>query len=124
MATISSCHTEAGMQGPWLSADETSSALQLLTAVRQLVVSERICLVLPLPDKEAPLSSLLGVFDAVCLETSRLHERSELVTLLTARQALGRVPRGRRHPALRARQGVRQGLRVHDARAELPQAWA
>jgi len=42
------------MQGPWLSADETSSALQLLTAVRQLVVLERICLVLPLPDKEAP----------------------------------------------------------------------
>ena len=27
------------------------------------------------------MSSLLGVFDAVCLETSRLHERSELVTL-------------------------------------------
>lgn len=54
MATISSCHTEAEMQGPWLSADETSSALQLFTAVRQLVVLERICLVLPLPDKEAP----------------------------------------------------------------------
>lgn len=54
MATISSCHTEAGMQGPWLSADETSSALRLLTAVRQLVVPERICLVLPLPDKETP----------------------------------------------------------------------
>ncbi|AKT49070.1 hypothetical protein ADJ70_09180 [Olsenella sp. oral taxon 807] len=40
------------------------------------------------------MSSLLSVFDAVCLETSQLHERSELVTLLTARQALGRVPAG------------------------------
>ena len=91
MATISSCHTEAGMQGPWLSADETSSALQLLTAVRQLVVPERICLVLPLPDKEAPLSSLLGVFDAVCLETSQLHERSELVTPVLCGESGGRL---------------------------------
>ena len=27
------------------------------------------------------MSSLLSVFDAVCLETPQLHERSELVTL-------------------------------------------
>ena len=34
------------------------------------------------------MSSLLSVFSAVCLETSQLREGSELVTLLTARQAL------------------------------------
>jgi len=70
------------------------------------------------------LSSLLSVFDAVCLETPQLHERSELVTLLTARQALGRVPRGGRGPALCARQGIRQGIGLHDARPELPRPQA
>ena len=93
------------MQGPWLSADETSSALQLFTVVRQLVVLERICLVLPLPDEEAPfVKPLKRLRRSLPRDSAAVYERSELVTLLTARQALGRVPRGRRHPALRARQ--------------------
>lgn len=35
-------------------------------------------------------------------------------------ELLGRVPRGGRGPALCARQGIRQGIGLHDARPELP----
>ena len=52
-----------------------------------------------------------------------LHERGEnrfvTVGIFRLRQT-GRVLHGRRRAALRPRQGVRQGLGLHDAGAQLP----